>query len=64
MYKAAGRLDFEEAARLRDEILRLKPDKSAIIMTPRKKKQAALAAKKKSKRNARKAMKKYRPKGR
>ena len=62
MYKAAGRLDFEEAARLRDEILRLKPDKSAIIMTPRKKKQAALAAKKKSKRNAQKAMKKYRPK--
>ena len=59
MYKAAGRLDFEEAARLRDEILRLRPDKSAIIMTPRKRKQAALEAKKKSKRTARQKMKKY-----
>ncbi|MHC4714286.1 MAG: excinuclease ABC subunit UvrB, partial [Planctomycetota bacterium] len=59
MYKAAARLDFEEAARIRDEILKLRPDRSAIIMTPRKKKQAALAAKKKSKRTARKKMKKY-----
>ena len=58
MYKAAGRLDFEEAARLRDEILKLRPDRSAIIMTPRKKK-AALDAKKKSKRTARQKMKKY-----
>jgi len=61
MYKAAGRLDFEEAARLRDEILKLRPDKSAIIMTPRKRKKAALEARKKSKRTARKKMKKYRP---
>ncbi len=59
MYKAAGRLDFEEAARLRDEILQLKPDKSAIIMTPGKRKKAALDARKKSKRTARKKMKKY-----
>ncbi len=60
MYKAAGRLNFEEAARLRDEILRLRPDKSAIIMTPRKRKQAALAAKKKARRTARQKTKKYR----
>jgi excinuclease ABC subunit B len=57
MYKAAGRLDFEEAARLRDEILRLKPDHSAVIMTPKKRKSEALA---KEKRHARETVKKYR----
>jgi excinuclease ABC subunit B len=57
MYKAAGRLDFEEAARLRDEILRLKPERSAIIMTPKKRKAEALAREKRYKREA---TKKYR----
>jgi len=57
MYKAAARLDFEEAARLRDEILRIRPGRSAIIMTPKKRKAEALA---KEKRFKREAVKKYR----
>jgi len=52
MYKAAARLDFEEAARLRDEILKLKPERSAIIMTPKKRKAEALAGEKRHKREA------------
>jgi len=59
MYRAAGRLDFEEAANLRDRILQLRPDKSAVITTPKQRKQAALAEKQKQRRNAQQRNKKY-----
>jgi len=59
MYKAAGRLDFEEAARLRDEILRLRPERSAIIMTPKKRKAEAIAREKRYKREAVKKYKRF-----
>ena len=62
MYKAAGRLDFEEAARLRDRILQLRPDKSAIITTPKQRKQAALEAKHKARRTSGEYMKRYKGK--